>query len=331
MPTLGAYLYVLNGVKYDLPFVECIQSLSPICEEVIVVTDPRFACDGTVTRLYEQFSTQLLNKQLQLHQITLDLDDPNIDGKTKALGRSLCRADYLIQMDADEVLHSRDYPKIQATVETMAGWQDEIRLCGTGVYNWFNGNHFKLSSLGWQKPRISNNHPNITHGIPGALSIQTPEGYRRCNINKSDGTDYISSLSGERLPVQMTLCDASEPQDDIHNPQAVFVHHYSWYSLPRKWSMKQIWHYFWGLLNGDYRNLEHYHDIGNLDGEFITLWEPTPHKPLAELIDAINKEMQEPSIRRIPYIPHPECMSDWMKRQFIWGTKISERDRYLKV
>ncbi len=317
MKTIGVYSYVLRGVDFDLPFVESIRSCLPIADEIHVVTDPRFK-DGT----FEALSN--IDGKVNVHAVELDFNNPAIDGATKALARSKCQSDILMQIDADEVLRVEDYPKIKALKDN---WPQRTNIIAAGVINWFNGPHFKLSSAGWTKERFSLNDPNITHGIPVQHRIQrkninpaTKEPYIGAKPGTSDGAGYMTVNGGHSIQADNFLCSPDDILKDIKSKDSVYLHHYSWYSIPRKWEMKLIWHYMWGLLYGTYESLDDY--TINLDNDLVDFWGPVQHKPGWQLKQPILDEMQEKSIVRVKGIEHPTIMKEWIARQRVYAPGI---------
>lgn len=160
---VAAYTYVVRGVEYDIPFEAAIASFAMACDTVIVVTDSSFQ-EGTseaLGRLRERYPN------IELHLFQWPMDHPNCDGLSKAYARRLAEktgAHVLAQFDSDEVLRAQDIPKVRLIAEEMM--LDRTRgLVGTGVLNWFNGNHLKWSEP-LSKPRFSLNDGRITHGIP---------------------------------------------------------------------------------------------------------------------------------------------------------------------
>lgn len=305
--TIGAYSYIIRGVEYDIPFREMIVSVLPVVDEFVIVSDPRFK-DGTIQAIKD-----LKSDKVRLVEEELDLNNPGIDGATKAYARSLCKSDFLIQMDSDEVLRKEDLKKFRKLVDN---WNiHDFSIIGTGVINWFNGNHFKMSSAGWFKERLSKNVPYITHGIPIRSRVHRGQYYYA--KQDTDGAGYIDS-NGSSLEASVIAIKDSRNilHDIVWSRYSIWINHYSWYSLPRKWQMKPTWHYFWGVLHGKYKDLDDYKI--NPDGDPVDFWAVSHVKPLSSYIDAIISEMREPTIIKPMFIKHPKIMKNWLKRQLIY-------------
>ncbi len=311
MKTLGAYGYLLWGNTFDIPFRESIQSLLPVVDEFVIVTDPRFD-DGTIDCL--KIMESETKGKIKLVVEELDLNNPRVDGATKTLARKYCKSNILVQVDFDEVFREEDHPKI---LHLKDNWELAHAIIGTGVIQWFGGDYFKMSSAGWSKERFSINLPDIVHGIPLNSRIRAAKsGYYHAQSD-TDGAGYISDHNGRSLEATKFLCDADGFPNDCFNPNHIWIHHYSWYSIIRKWRMKPLWHYFWGLLYGKYQNLSDY--TIDQDDELVDFWKPQENwKPLSGYISGIKDEFKEKSIRRNGKIEHPAIMQDWIDRQSIY-------------
>ena len=309
MKRLGAYMYVINGVKHDMPFIESIQSVLPVVEEIHIVTDQRFN-DGTIEKI-----NGLNDQRIHLHIVDLDLENPALDGATKQLARQFCTAPFLVQMDCDEVFRTEDYFKINLLKEN---WPSKISIVGTGVIDWFNGDHVKLSAAGSVKERFTDGRLDIFHGIPVHLRIPEKENngkYYYAQPESTDGAGLIDAVGNPLVP-QLFFAQGDNPIKDIDTTNSIWIHHYSWYSLPRKWEMKQTWHYMWGRLFGRYKSLAEYKK--DIDGEVVDFWGPSISKPHDVYFEPIADEMQDKSIVKAKNIQHPDIMKDWLSRQRVY-------------
>jgi hypothetical protein len=217
-----------------------------------------------------------------------------------------------MQMDADEVCREEDLPKIQSLIET---WDSQHLIIGTGVINWFNGENLKMSAAGWTKERFSMNRSPLSHGIPQDKRV--PRGNYYYAREGTDGAGYIILPSNTGVGASKKVCNFNAFPLDYNSDNAIYIHHYSWYSLPRKWEMKTTWHYFWGSLFGKYIGLSSY--TVDQDGYSVDFWHPAINRPSDSYIDGIKQEMKERSIIKAPgYIKHPAVMTEWINRQRVY-------------
>jgi hypothetical protein len=322
---IGGYLYLIRGEEYQFPYVECIKSILPFCDEVYVLTDERFKDSKVVIEKLGKIS-----QKVHVCVEELDLNDPGVDGKTKAKIRNIASEnnfDWLYQTDADEVFREKDISKITRWVNNTGG---DIVSCG--VINWFNGNHIKLSSP-FTKERFSRNVDYITHGIPVKYRIQRDDFFYIDPLSPTDGAGYIdlggNPLAGDSFSFhdKDNIIVSQRGKDCIAHPEFyvsiendIWIHHYSWYNIPRRWQRENTWNYFWGILRGKYHNLEEYQ---NSDGKAIDFWKLASMRSPESYYEPIKKEMEDKAIYSLDWIKHPEVMQNWLNDQasYIHGQK----------
>lgn len=327
MNSIGAYLYLIRGDEFNFPYQECVRSILPFCDGVHVLTDPRFKDTETVVAKLERLSPKVF-----VHQEEVDLDDPGVDGKTKARVRELASEqsyEWLLQMDADEIFREKDIPKINALLE-----DTDNDLVSCGVINWFNGQHIKVSSP-WTKERFSRNVPHVTHGIPVEHRIERDDGLFYVDENApTDGAGYIDkggdSIAGDvttfnDLPKLIAHSKESKHYvnqafyDSLKND--IWIHHYSWSAIPCRWRRETTWDYFWGILRGKYESLEDYEKAD--DGKFVSFWASTPMRNPKSYIQSIADEMKDKGVFHIDWIKHPKVMTAWLQdnEKYTYGQK----------
>lgn len=114
MKTLGATIALRNGIEYDFCFEECIASLLPVCEEIVVAESQ--STDGTRARLEEMAKAEPKIK-IYDYPYTNPVGDPCWVMNWTNFAREKLTTDYNIQMDADEVLHESAYDRIMSKIQ----------------------------------------------------------------------------------------------------------------------------------------------------------------------------------------------------------------------
>ncbi|MBC8488507.1 MAG: hypothetical protein H8D45_20965 [Bacteroidetes bacterium] len=324
---INAYLYLIRGEEYKFPYEESIKSILPFCNKVHVLTDPRFSDTDTVVSKLERLSSEVI-----IHQEEFDLDDPGLDGKSKAKVRyyaSQDGCDWLYQTDADEIFRKEDIKKID---NVLCSTEDDIISCG--VLNWFNGDNIKIDAP-WTKERFSRNKKYITHGIPVQFRQEREDGlYYVASHAQTDGAGYID-MGGNSLAGNITtfidkhnLIDVEKGHKYYINKmfydslkKDIWVHHYSWYALPLRWLREATWQYFWGILRGDYVSLE---DFENQDGKKIDFFSISALRTSQSYLDAIGDEMRKNSkgLFQFKLVKHPAIVTEWLSfaKTYIYGT-----------
>lgn len=124
--SLGATICIRNGIAYDFCFVECIESLLPICDEIIVAY--QVGTDDTRDVL-DQISSR--NPKIKIHTYDQHLNpshygDYVMDWTNWA--RERLKTEYHIQLDADEVLHEDSYGFIWDHMQAAESREASVRV-----------------------------------------------------------------------------------------------------------------------------------------------------------------------------------------------------------
>src|SRR5438132_6241086 len=107
--TLGGNVCIRNGNALDYCWREAVQSLLPICDEVVV-------CDGESTDGTQEEIREWMQREPKIKLCVYPWPDPkgDIDFWVKWLNysREHLTTDWHIQLDADEVLSDRSYLEV---------------------------------------------------------------------------------------------------------------------------------------------------------------------------------------------------------------------------
>lgn len=110
---ISGFSYVRNGFDYGVPFLEAIQSILPICDEFVVVVGD--STDGT-----REAILQLGSDKIKIVDTVWDFSI-NKYGKIFAMqsnaGLDHITGDWAFHIQADEIIHEDDLPKIKAAIE----------------------------------------------------------------------------------------------------------------------------------------------------------------------------------------------------------------------
>lgn len=206
---VSGFTIVRNAIKYDYPVVESIQSLLPLCNEVIVLVG---------------------NSEDDTRRLVSEINDPKIkifdsvwDDTLREGGRVLAvetdkakslvskNADWCIYLQADETLHDEDYTSIRLAMEKYA---HEPKVEGLLFhYRHFFGNfNFLAHSRTFYRNEI-----RIIKNLPNIASYKDAQGFR---------------INGQKLKVKQI---------------EAYVHHYGWVRHPQVMQEKikafhQLWH-----------------------------------------------------------------------------------------
>ncbi len=168
---VSAFTYVRNGLMYDYPFIEAIRSALPLVDELIAVVGD--STDGTRKAIE------------QIGDSKIKIVDTVWDDKMRSKGLIFAQqsntgllnvskdADWLLHIQADEVLHEKDYPAIRKAMED---YLEDKRVEGFlfRFLNFFGDyNHYAPSRRYHQREiRIIRNNPSYH-------SYRDSQGFRR--------------------------------------------------------------------------------------------------------------------------------------------------------
>ncbi len=119
-PTISGFTYVRNGINYGVPFIEAIQSILPICHELIAVVGD--SVDGT-----RELITQINSPKIKIIDTVWDMslrEGGKIFAQQANMGLKAIAGDWAFHIQADEVIHENDLPTIEAAVHKYA--QEEV-------------------------------------------------------------------------------------------------------------------------------------------------------------------------------------------------------------
>jgi hypothetical protein len=196
-----------NISKLYYPIKESILSILPIVDEFIVVlgdSDP----DDTTRKEIESIGSD----KIKIYSSVWDTDkytNGTILAQQTDLAKSYCTGDWLFYIQADEVIHEKDLPKIKKRCEQLADDKEVEGLLFKYIHFWGDYNHYQ-SSHGWYKNEI-----RIIRNLPDIHSWRDAQSFRK--IPDFDNLNYRQKEGAFKLKVAKS--DAS-------------VFHYGWVRPP---------------------------------------------------------------------------------------------------
>ena len=151
--TVDAYLYIIYGEMFNLPYKECIRSLD-WCKQVVVGVDPRFD-DNTIEEL-DNLLEECPNLNIYINEFDFNCVNPH--GTIKKELRDQCDADWCLEVDADEII-CVDSDKLFNVLESV---HTRNILLGMNIFNFFNGDwiHQDMPIL---RDNLSRNIKSLDH------------------------------------------------------------------------------------------------------------------------------------------------------------------------
>jgi hypothetical protein len=205
---LSAFSMCRNAVKLYYPIEESIRSVLPLVDEYVIAVGKGDPDDQTL-----EVIRSIHSDKIKVIETEWDLDAfPNgtIHAHQSDVAKAHCSGDWLIYLQADEVLHEDDHHRIREWLDRYA---DDQRVEGfLFQYLHFWGDYlYHVVSHGWypQEIRLIRNLPEI-HSWESAQSFRV--------IPNFDGHSYRNKTGTRKLRVVRT---------DIK------IYHYGWVRPPQ--------------------------------------------------------------------------------------------------
>jgi hypothetical protein len=312
--SISGYTTIFRGEEFQFPYKESIKSLLGCCDEVVVLVTLKdgIDVDGTLSNLEVMHGH---DDRIKIHTQNWDKDDPFQDGKNKTIARSFCTGTHLIQADADEILHPKDFEFFTKVPELYP----DATLISVGCLDFFNTrNQIIVDGVDNYKPRISKNLPWLSHGVPAEFVERNPRTEKSiCPSMKSDGAGYINIETGEAVNPDIYLIDhkiAEFRKLAVNNHQIYlndyvdiieqtfnqlpYVFHYSCIDVKRKVKLQlRMWESMWNLFAG---NIDEFNELE--DVEYRLVREKIMHRLnncVSAYIDVQHPDMAEEYLSRI--------------------------------
>jgi glycosyltransferase involved in cell wall biosynthesis len=207
---VSGFTLVRNAIKYDYPVVESIQSILPLCDEVVVAVgnsddatlDLIKSIHPTKIRIIETVWDDTLREGGRVLAVETD----------KAFCATAADSDWCFYIQADEVIHEKYHDTIHAT---MLQWKDDPSVDGLlfNYLHFYGAYEYVADAYNWYRKEI-----RIVRRNNGVYSHGDAQGFRK--------------KENEKLCVK--LIDA-------------YVYHYGWVKDPQAQQRKQetfhlLWH-----------------------------------------------------------------------------------------
>jgi hypothetical protein len=167
---VSGFTFVKNAVKYGYPLVESITSVLPLVDEMIVCHGDS---DDETEALLHTINSNKLKIVHSVWNAALTNGGAVLAAETnKAIDATGTDADWLLYIQADEVLHEEDYAVIS---NAMQQYKDELSIDGLLFkYRHFFGSYkFIADSRGWYSREI-----RIIRNNKGIRSYRDAQGFR---------------------------------------------------------------------------------------------------------------------------------------------------------
>lgn len=205
-----AFSYIRNGFIYDYPFLESIQSVLPLCDEFVMVIGDSF--DGT-----REAVAALNNPKIKIVD-TIWSEEAREKGYIFAqqsnIGLDHATGDWAFHIQADEVIHEKDYAAIKKAMTDNLNDNNVEGLLFNFINFFGDYKHYGPSR------RFHNKEIRIIRPWKSIRSYRDSQGFRKYN-----NPENFLEEKGEKLHVKQI--DAT-------------VYHYSYSRNPQKQAEKLL-------------------------------------------------------------------------------------------
>lgn len=261
---ISGFTFAKNAAKLYYPVKQAIESILPICDEFVVALGDNDTDDNTLQEI-QSINSDKIKIINTIWDLTTYKNGTENAHQTD-IAKQACTGDWLIYLQADEIIHEKYLPTI---VENCEKYLDKKEIDGFLLYYrhfWGDFNHHIISH-GWCNPeiRIIRNDPTI-HSFISALSFR-----RFINFDGISYRDRKTSLKLNVIPIN------------------AYVYHYGWVRPPELMVKKTIAldTVHKGKEEAERINQKHkFFDYGNLSK--LHIFNETHPKVMSEWIEKFN-------------------------------------------
>lgn len=207
---ISGFTFIRNGNKFHYPFLESIQSILPVCDEMIVAVGK--SDDGT-----REAIASLVSPKIKIIDTVWD-DSLRTGGKIFAQQTNIAfdsiTGDWGFYIQSDEVVHENDLEKIHAAAEKNSRDERVDGILFSWIHFYGNYNYVKINSRGSYplEIRLIRNNKLIRsfRDAQGFRKYKTLDQYRtheesgeKLRVKKVDANIYhYSKVRGPKLELE---------------------------------------------------------------------------------------------------------------------------------
>ena len=206
---VSGFTFLRNGQKLGYPFIASIRSLLPLVDEFVIALGP---CDDDTEKMVRAIGDQKIriipttwNEKMRGDYSVGGF----VYGQQKSIALFNCTGDWAFYLEADEVLHENDLPKIRAAMEKFL--PDERVEALAFDYLHFYGNKNTIAwSPGWYRSEVRIIRNTIPAWSSEALFFNIVDGHKKSRHPRAAHTGAtIFHYGWVRSEAQMDLKSAT--------------------------------------------------------------------------------------------------------------------------
>ena len=206
---VSGFTFLRNGQKLGYPFVESIRSVLPIVDEFVIAFGP---CDDDTEKMLRAIGDPKIriipttwNENLQPGYSIKGF----VYGQQKSIALFNCTGDWAFYLEADEVVHENDLPKIRAAMETHLA-DERVEALAFDYLHFYGNANTHLWSPGWYRSEVRIIRNTIPAWSSEALFFNVIETHKKSRYPRAAHTGAtIYHYGWVRNEAQMNLKTAA--------------------------------------------------------------------------------------------------------------------------
>jgi glycosyltransferase involved in cell wall biosynthesis len=184
---VSGFTFLRNGQKLGYPFIESMRSILPIVDEFVVALGP---CDDDTEKMLRAIGDPKIriiptqwNERIQSGYSVKGF----VYGQQKSIALFNCTGDWAFYLEADEVVHENDLPKIRAAMERHLNDARVEALVFDYLHFYGNANTYAWSP-GWYRSEARIIRNTISAWSSEALFFNVVIGHKRSRYPRAAHT-----------------------------------------------------------------------------------------------------------------------------------------------
>ena len=206
---ISGFTFLRNGQKLGYPFVESIRSILPLVDEFVIALGP---CDDDTEKMLRAIGDakiRIVPTQWN-ERIRPDYSVKGfIYGQQKSIALFNCTGDWAFYLEADEVLHENDLPKIRAAMEKYLN-NERVEALAFDYFHFYGNANTIAWSPGWYRSEVRIIRNTIPAWSSEALFFNVVTGHKKSRYPRAAHTGAtIFHYGWVRSEMQMNLKTAA--------------------------------------------------------------------------------------------------------------------------
>ena len=206
---VSGFTFLRNGQKLGYPFIASIRSILPLVDEFVIALGP---CDDDTEKMLREVGDSKIRiiPTTWNENIRPDYSVKGfVYGQQKSIALFNCTGDWAFYLEADEVLHENDLPKIRAAMEKYLN-DERIEALAFDYLHFYGNKNTVAWSPGWYRSEVRIIRNTIPAWSSEALFFNVVDGHKKSRHPRAAHTGAtIFHYGWVRSEAQMNLKSAS--------------------------------------------------------------------------------------------------------------------------